>query len=181
MAKSSAKRLAIGIDYGTNSVRTLIVDVSDGTEVATYVYDYKSGDQGVLLDPKDPNLARQNPADYVEGLYRPVPRALEAWKNHPGFRAEDVVGIGVDTTGSTPIPVDQAGRPLAIQPRFRDNLAAQAWLWKDHTAHAEAAEITEEVPEASSDEAAKAESEESAEAEEEEKQSDQAEQEKEAA
>jgi L-ribulokinase len=145
MAKSSAKRLAIGIDYGTNSVRTLIVDVSDGTEVATYVYDYKSGDQGVLLDPKDPNLARQNPADYVEGLYRSVRGALEAGKKQPGFRAEDVVGIGVDTTGSTPIPVDQAGRPLAIQPRFRDNLAAQAWLWKDHTAHAEAAEITEQA------------------------------------
>ena len=143
MAKSQVKRFAIGIDYGTNSVRTLIVDVADGTEVATYVCDYKSGDQGILLDPKDPNLARQNPADYLEGLYRSVRGALSAAKKQPGFRAENVVGIGVDTTGSTPIPVDGAGRPLALQPRFKEDLAAQAWLWKDHTAHAEAAEITE--------------------------------------
>jgi len=142
MAKSRTKRFAIGIDYGTNSVRTLIVDVADGTEVATHVCDYQSGDQGILLDPKDPNLARQNPADYLEGLYQSVRGALAAAKKQSGFRAENVVGIGVDTTGSTPIPVDGAGRPLALQPRFRDNLAAQAWLWKDHTAHAEAAEIT---------------------------------------
>ncbi len=145
MAKSSRKRFAIGVDYGTNSVRALIVDVADGTEVATSVYDYPSGDQGVLLDPKDPNLARQNPADYVEGLYRSVRGALRAAKKQPDFRPEDVVGIGVDTTGSTPIPVDKTGQPLALQARFQNNLAAQAWLWKDHTAHAEAAEITEKA------------------------------------
>lgn len=143
MAKSKAKKFAIGVDYGTNSVRTLIVDTADGREIATYVYDYPSGEDGILLDPKDPNLARQNPADYVEGFYRSVRGALRAAKKEPGFQAESVVGIGVDTTGSTPIPVDREGTPLAFNPRFKKDLAAQAWLWKDHTGHAEAAEITE--------------------------------------
>ncbi len=143
MAKSSKRKFAIGIDYGTNSVRTLIVDVADGAEVATYVKDYPSGEAGILLDPKDPNLARQNPADYLDGFYASVRGALAAAKKVPGFQAENVVGIGVDTTGSTPIPVDRDGTPLAMQPRFKNDLAAHARLWKDHTGHAEAAEITE--------------------------------------
>ena len=142
MAKSPPKRFAVGIDYGTNSVRVLVVDAADGVEVATCVVDYPSGTDGILLDPKDPNLARQNPADYVEGLYQSVRGALAAAGRKRGFRPEDVVGIGVDTTGSTPIPVDRRGTPLAMQPKFSKDLAAHAWLWKDHTAHAEAAEIT---------------------------------------
>jgi L-ribulokinase len=143
MAKSSKRKFAIGIDYGTNSVRTLIVDVADGAEVATYVKDYPSGEAGILLDPKDPNLARQNPADYLDGFYASVRGALRAAKKVAGFQAENVIGIGVDTTGSTPIPVDREGTPLAMQPRFKKDLAAHARLWKDHTGHAEAAEITE--------------------------------------
>ncbi|MBN2473361.1 MAG: ribulokinase [Pirellulales bacterium] len=142
MAKSTVRRFAIGVDYGTNSVRALIVDVADGTEVATDVYDYPSGKDGILLDPKDPNLARQNPADYIEGFYRSVRAAVAAAKRKPGFRPENVIGIGIDTTGSTPIPVDREGTPLAMKPAFEKNLAAHAWLWKDHTGHAEAAEIT---------------------------------------
>jgi L-ribulokinase len=142
MAGSSARRFSIGVDYGTNSVRALVVDAADGSEVGTHVYDYPSGEAGILLDPKDPNLARQNPADYIEGFYVSVRRALQAAKKTPGFEVGHVIGIGVDTTGSTPIPVDAAGMPLALQPEFRDHLAAHAWLWKDHTSHAEAAEIT---------------------------------------
>jgi len=130
------------VDYGTNSVRTLLVDVADGSEIATHVVEYPSGEQGILLDPKDPNLARQNPADYVEGFYESVSAVLRAAKRQRGFRPEDVMGIGIDTTGSTPIPVDRQGTPLAFRREFRDELAAQAWLWKDHTGHAEAAEIT---------------------------------------
>ena len=145
MAKSPAKRYAIGVDYGTNSVRALIVDVADGAEIATHVFDYPSGDAGILLDPKDPNLARQNPADYVEGFFKSVRSAVNAAKRRRGFAPERVVGIGVDTTGSTPIPVDREGTPLAMQPRFKKNPAAHAWLWKDHTSHAEAAEITEKA------------------------------------
>ena len=64
----SATKYAIGLDYGTNSVRALVVACADGREVGTCVFDYPSGDQGILLDPKDPHLARQNPADYVVGL-----------------------------------------------------------------------------------------------------------------
>jgi L-ribulokinase len=141
MARSQQKRFAIGVDYGTNSVRALVVDVADGAEVATHVCNYPSGEAGILLDPKDPNLARQNPADYVEGFFVSVRRAMAAAKRK-GVKPDDVVGIGVDTTGSTPIPVDRDGQPLAIQPKFRKQLAAHAWLWKDHTSHVEAAEIS---------------------------------------
>ncbi len=143
MAKNKTTQFAIGVDYGTNSVRALVVNVADGAEVGTDVYDYPSGDAGILLDPKDPNLARQNPADYIEGFYVSVRKAVAAAKRKGGFRPENVIGIGVDTTGSTPIPVDRQGMPLAMQPAFKKNLAAHAWLWKDHTGHAEAAEITE--------------------------------------
>jgi L-ribulokinase len=145
MAKSPGRRFAIGVDYGTNSVRALVVDVADGSQWGTHVFDYPSGQAGILLDPKDPNLARQNPADYIDGFYVSVRRAVSGAKRKPGFRPENVIGIGVDTTGSTPIPVDREGWPLAMTPRFRKNLAAHAWLWKDHTGHAEAAEITEKA------------------------------------
>jgi len=137
------KQFALGVDYGTNSVRALVVDLADGREVATHVYQYPSGEAGVLLDPRDPNLARQNPADYIEGFYRAVGGAVKAARADREFRPEHVVGLGVDTTGSTPLPVDRAGMPLALQPEFAHDLAAQAWLWKDHTSHAEAAEITQ--------------------------------------
>ena len=142
MASSAERRYSIGVDYGTNSVRALIVDVADGAETATSVYHYPSGDAGVLLDPKDPNLARQNPADYISGFYSSVRRAVNAAKKQREFKPENVIGIGVDTTGSTPIPVDRDGTPLALDPAFHHDLAAQAWLWKDHTGHAEAAEIS---------------------------------------
>ena len=145
MAKRLPRRFAIGVDYGTNSVRALVVDVEDGKEVGTAVFEYPSGDHGVLLDPKNPNLARQNPADYIEGFYRCVRAAIRSIPKSAGFDPENVVGIGVDTTGSTPIPVDEDGWPLAFQKRFSKNLAAQAWLWKDHTSYAEAAEITEKA------------------------------------
>lgn len=146
MAKqSAAHQFAIGVDYGTNSVRAVVVDVADGREIATSVYNYPSGEAGVLVDPKDPNLARQNAADYIEGFYQSVGKAVKAAKKQPGFGPENVVGIGIDTTGSTPIPVDRQGMPLSLRPEFAKDLAAYAWLWKDHTGHAEAAEITEKA------------------------------------
>ena len=67
---------AIGLDYGTSSVRAVVVDCADGRSVGTHVFDYPSGEQGILLDAKDPHLARQNPADYVEGLRASVKGAL---------------------------------------------------------------------------------------------------------
>ena len=132
----------IGIDYGTNSVRALIVRCSDGAEIASCVVDYPSGEQGVLLDPADHLLARQHPGDHLAGLERSVTGALARAAGRPGFAAAEVVGIGVDTTGSSPIPVDAANRPLALT-GWGDRLAAQCWLWKDHTSWREAARITE--------------------------------------
>jgi L-ribulokinase len=136
-------RYALGIDYGTNSCRSLLVDLSDGTEVGSTVFNYPSGTLGILTDDRDPNVARQNPQDYLDGLVAVVTGALEQAKEKvSGFDAAQVVGIGIDTTGSTPIPVDQSGTPLALNANFKDNLNAYVWLWKDHTSHAEAAEIT---------------------------------------
>ena len=132
----------VGVDYGTNSVRAVVVDCHDGRTVGTHVFAYPSGDQGVLLDPRDPHLARQNPADYLEGLRESVRGALSQAARHPGFSRADVVGIGVDTTGSTPIPVDAENQALALDSRWTNNLAAHAWLWKDHTGAEEAAAIT---------------------------------------
>jgi L-ribulokinase len=133
----------LGFDYGTNSVRALLVNCADGTELGAGVYPYPTGEAGVVYDPADPHLARQNPADYLAGLTVSLELALaEARKSHPDFSLESVIGIGVDTTGSSPIPVDVQNRALAMQPRFADNPAALCWLWKDHTSFAEAAEIT---------------------------------------
>jgi L-ribulokinase len=142
MAKRTDPAFAIGVDYGTNSVRALVVDLADGREVATAVFDYPSGQHGVLHDQNDPHVARQNPADYIAGFYASVSEAVKKATADPQFQPDRVLGIGIDTTGSTPIPVDRSGMPLAMRPDFAVNLAAQAWLWKDHTAHAEAAEIT---------------------------------------
>ncbi len=132
----------IGLDYGTNSVRALVVRVSDGAAMGTGIADYPSGDQGILLDATDHNLARQNPADYLDGLEAAVAAALAEAAGDPGFAASRLVGIGVDSTGSCPIPVDAGNVPLAFDARFSDDLAAQCWLWKDHTSIAEAEEIT---------------------------------------
>jgi L-ribulokinase len=132
----------LGIDFGTNSVRALVVRCRDGAELGTCVVDYPSGHQGVLLDPRNHHLARQHPGDHLYGLEKSVRGALAQARKTKGFDPGTVVGIGVDTTGSSPIPVDAKNVPLALQKRWAKNLNAQCWLWKDHTAHREAAEIT---------------------------------------
>lgn len=139
---STAPRLALGLDYGTNSVRALIVDADTGAEIGVGVAPFSSGNHGVLTS-EDPNLARQSPRDTIDALYESVRLAQEDARRRRSFNPDDLVGIGVDTTGSTPIPVDANARPLAFRPEFREDLNAQAWLWKDHCAVAEAEEITE--------------------------------------
>jgi L-ribulokinase len=137
-----ANQYTIGLDYGTNSVRALIVNVANGAEIAAAVWGYEHGTAGVILG-RDPNLARQHPADYLKGAEVTIKQALAiAKKSVKGFKADQVIGIGVDTTGSTPLPVDANGQPLVFQKKFANNPAAMAWLWKDHTGIAEAAEIT---------------------------------------
>jgi L-ribulokinase len=134
----------IGLDYGTNSVRCVIVDITNGNEVGTAVYEYPTGSAGIILDKTNHNLARQNPADYIKGIEVTIKKAINhAKKTVKKFDAGQIIGIGVDTTGSTPLPVDRDGTPLAMLPEFKNNKNAQAWLWKDHTGFAEAAEITE--------------------------------------
>jgi len=132
------------LDYGTNSCRSAIVDLDGGQEIAGHVFDYPSGEAGILLDPKDPNLARQDPKDYLEGTVAVVTEAMSgAREADADFDPNSIVGIGVDTTGSTPLPTDKDGTPLGLKPEFAGNLNAMAWLWKDHTGHAEAARITD--------------------------------------
>ncbi len=132
-----------GLDFGTNSVRAVIVRTDNGETVGSAVFNYPSGDMGVVIDPRDPNVARQHPADYLAGTEATLKAALEQASESDSECAAGVVGIGVDTTGSTPIPVDSSGEALALQAGHKENLNAMAWLWKDHTAYREAAEITE--------------------------------------
>ena len=137
-------KYSIGLDFGTNSCRSLIVDISNGEELATYVFNYPSGDAGVITDYKDHNLARQNPADYLKGIEVTITEALKkANKENSKFSPIDIIGIGVDTTGSSPMPVDSEGMPLCFNMKFKNEPAAMVWLWKDHTSHAEAKLITE--------------------------------------
>jgi L-ribulokinase len=130
-------KYVIGIDYGTDSVRALIVDAQDGTEVATHVFYYPRWKKGLYCDPAQSQY-RQHPLDYLEGLTVSVRKAL---KKAGRSVAKNVVGISVDTTGSTPVAVDAAGRPLSLLPEFAENPNAMFILWKDHTANKEADEI----------------------------------------
>jgi L-ribulokinase len=133
----------IGLDYGTNSVRAVIVNITDGEEIGTAVYEYPSGQDGIILDKNDHNLARQNPADYIKGIEITIKQAiLQGKKTVKKFDAGQIIGIGIDTTGSTPLPVDRNGTPLSMLQEFKKNKNAYVWLWKDHTGFAEAEEIT---------------------------------------
>jgi L-ribulokinase len=137
-------KYVIGLDFGTNSCRSLIVDVANGKELASDVFPYPSGKDGVIVDDTDPHLARQNPADYLLGIEVTIKKALKKAKAiRSKFSSSDVIGIGVDTTGSSPMPVDAQGQALCFNKKFKNNPAAMVWIWKDHTSYAEAARITE--------------------------------------
>lgn len=135
---------SIGLDYGTNSCRALVVNLETGAELGSAIFGYPSGEMGILTDPSDPNVARQNPQDYLDGCEVIIRGAMaETAKVDADFSADKVVGIGVDTTGSTVIPVNELGAALSLaDSRFRDNMNAKVWLWKDHTSYREAEQIT---------------------------------------
>ena len=142
--RATSSKYSIGVDYGTNSVRAVVFALEDGAEIASGVFAYPTGVDGVIVSASDPQLARQNPADYIEGFFTSVSEALKkASKADRKFKPENVAGIGVDTTGSTPIPVGKDGMPLSFDRKFKDNPNAYAWLWKDHTAYAEAEAIAD--------------------------------------
>lgn len=132
-----SEKFTIGIDYGTDSVRSLIVGVETGQEVGSAVFYYPRWKKGLYCDPVR-NQFRQHPKDYLEGLEYTVREALN---QAPAGTAGNVVGISVDTTGSTPVAVDEKGTPLSLTPGYEENPNAMFILWKDHTAVNEAEEI----------------------------------------
>lgn len=131
------RRLALGLDYGTDSVRALLVDVANGKEVATAVSHYPRWKAGRFCDPAAQRF-RQHPKDHLESLVEAVTGAV---RQAGGRAGAQVIGIGMDTTGSTPIAVDRDGVALALTPAFANDPDAMFILWKDHTAVAEADEI----------------------------------------
>jgi len=133
----TASKLVVGIDFGTDSVRSVIVDAGDGKELASEVSYYRRWAAGLYCDAAR-NMFRQHPLDYMEGLEESVRGALNKLGKNAGRR---VVGIGIATTGSTPCAVDRAGTPLALTKGFAENPNAMFVLWKDHTAVEEAALI----------------------------------------
>lgn len=130
------KKYTIGLDYGTDSVRALLVD-SEGNEIATSVSYYQRWKDGQFCLPAESQF-RQHPLDYLEGLESAIKGALAEVSADV---IENIVGISVDTTGSTPVAVDQNGTPLALLPEFSLNPNGMFILWKDHTANTEAEEI----------------------------------------
>ena len=133
---------SLGIDFGTNSVRALLVDLMSGEEISSETSIYRSGENGIMLDRSQPHLARQFPGDYLESMQEAVKKTVSNAIDK-GHQINDIRGIGIDGTGSSPLPVDRAMQALAFQKVFRNNLNAYTWLWKDHTAAEEAHQITE--------------------------------------
>jgi L-ribulokinase len=131
--------LVIGVDFGTDSVRSVLVDTANGQEVASSVFYYPRWRDGLFCVPSK-NQFRQHPLDYVEGLEFTIKDCI--------FRAGGASGVAVkaisiDTTGSSPVAVDRSGTPLALVPGFEANPNAMFVLWKDHTGTKEATEINE--------------------------------------
>lgn len=136
-------KYSIGLDFGTNSCRALIVDLKNGEEVSSSVYNYPSGIDGIITDPKNPKLARQNPDDYLQAIEKTIIEVIKIAKNKfDKFNPNNIIGIGIDATSSSPMPVDIKSLPLCFNEKFKDNPEAMVWLWKDHTSLQEVEKIT---------------------------------------
>lgn len=134
----SDQKFVIGVDFGTDSVRAILVNASNGESLASKVYWYPRWKEGKYCDPIN-NQFRQHPKDHLEGLELTIKGIIE----DSGVNPAHIMGIGVDTTGSSPMPVDRSGKPLALSTELAENPNAMLVLWKDHTAIQEAAEINQ--------------------------------------
>ncbi len=130
-------KYVIGLDYGTDSVRALLVDASSGKEIAIAVHFYSRWKEGKYCDAQQSRF-RQHPLDYIEGMENNIKNVLSGVSKDV---IDNIKGISIDTTGSTPVAVNKEGTPLALLPEFAENPNAMFVLWKDHTANAEAEEI----------------------------------------
>ncbi len=132
----SNKKYVIGVDYGTDSVRSVLVDTENGKEISSSVFNYPRWKERKYCDANE-NRFRQHPLDYLEGLEHTILACLKDAGNVGG----QVLAISVDTTGSTPIAINEKGIPLSLTKGFEENPNAMFILWKDHTAILEAEEI----------------------------------------
>jgi L-ribulokinase len=134
-------KIVLGIDFGSTAVRVLSMELKTGKVLNAVEQAYELGENGVFLSSSDDLLARQNAADYVDSMGK----ALEKSKIEnaaQGIQMSAVSGIGIDATGSTPLPITKDVVPLSSVDKFSKNLNAYAWMWKDHTSHSEADHIT---------------------------------------
>lgn len=132
------EKYVIGLDYGSDSVRAVLVNTADGKCLSSHVYWYPRWKEGKYCDPVS-NRFRQHPLDHLEGLEQTIKAVL----SKSGVNKAQVKAICVDTTGSSPMPVDENGQSLAMKPEFAENPNAMMVIWKDHTAIKEAAEINQ--------------------------------------
>ncbi|WP_047246075.1 ribulokinase [Maribacter thermophilus] len=132
------KRFVIGLDYGSDSVRAVLIDSENGKEIASEVHWYRRWKEKKYCDPSI-NQFRQHPLDHIEGLEFTIKSVMDKSK----VDSKDVKGICIDTTGSSPIPVTKDGTPLALVDGFQENPNAMMVLWKDHTAINEAERINQ--------------------------------------
>ncbi len=139
---SGKRDYVIGLDYGTDSVRAVLVDTQNGAEIAASVHYYKRWKQQAFCNPAK-SIFRQHPLDYTEGLEATITAVLQKAGKEA---AACIRGISVDTTGSTPVAVDRTGTPLALTAAFEHNPNAMFVLWKDHSAVHEAEEINAHAP-----------------------------------
>jgi L-ribulokinase len=133
------KKLVLGLDYGTDSVRALIADAQTGEEISSAVSYYPRWAKGLYCDPLQ-NQFRQHPQDYIDSMTEAI---IQALKKAPAGTGHQILAMSVDTTGSTPVAVDEKGTPLALLPGFEQNPNAMFVLWKDHTSVKEAEEINQ--------------------------------------
>ena len=135
-------KIVLGIDFGSTAVRVLAMEFESGKVLNSVEQAYEGGENGVFISNSDSLLARQSAADYVNSMKKALQK-LKSENKKFNIEMSAVSGIGVDATGSTPLPVTEEMTPLSSLEHFKNNLNAYAWMWKDHTSYAEADLITE--------------------------------------